>query len=80
MCRTRIPATLCGVGGLKPTHGLLSIDGVINASRSMDNIGPLTRSVADAEFVMDSILGRADDTTEINVDLPAILGPVMIAI
>ncbi len=56
----RIPATLCGVVGLKPTHGLLSMDGVINASRSMDNIGPLTRSVADAEIVMDSILGRAD--------------------
>ena len=36
------------------------MDGVINASRSMDNIGPLTRSVADAEIVMDSILGRAD--------------------
>lgn len=56
----RIPATLCGVVGLKPTHGLLSMDGVINASKSMDNIGPLTRSVADAEIVMNSILGQAD--------------------
>ena len=55
----RIPATLCGVVGLKPTHGLLSMDGVINASRSMDNIGPLTRSVADAEIVMNSILSQA---------------------
>lgn len=58
----RIPAALCGVVGLKPTHGLLSMDGVINASRSMDNIGPLTRSVADAEIVMNAILGHTDVT------------------
>jgi len=43
----RIPASLCGVVGYKPTYGLVSRDGVIPLSWSLDSIGFLTRSVRD---------------------------------
>jgi aspartyl-tRNA(Asn)/glutamyl-tRNA(Gln) amidotransferase subunit A len=44
----RIPAAACGAVGLKPTFGELSCDGVVPLSRSLDHVGPLARSVADA--------------------------------
>src|SRR5256712_2952914 len=44
----RIPASLCGVVGYKPTYGLVSRDGVIPLSWSLDSIGFLTKSVRDA--------------------------------
>ena len=42
----RIPASLCGVVGLKPTYGRVSLRGVIPLSRNLDHAGPLARSVA----------------------------------
>ena len=48
----REPAAFCGVVGLKPTYGLVSAKGVIPLSLSLDHVGPLTRSVADAALVM----------------------------
>ena len=44
----RIPAAACGAVGLKPTYGELSAAGVVPLSRSLDHVGPLARSVADA--------------------------------
>src|SRR5439155_17580055 len=55
----RIPAAACGVVGLKPTLGEVSIDGVVPLSRTMDHIGPLTQSVADAALVYHALLGDA---------------------
>ena len=55
----RIPAAACGVVGLKPTLGEVSTDGVVPLSRTMDHIGPLTRSVADAALVYHALLGDA---------------------
>jgi len=55
----RIPAAACGVVGLKPTLGEVSIDGVVPLSRTMDHIGPLTQSVADASLVYHALLGDA---------------------
>lgn len=51
----RIPAAFCGCVGLKPTFGLVDRSGVIPLSSSMDHIGPLTRTVSDAELVMRAI-------------------------
>lgn len=53
----RIPAAMCGVVGFKPSHGLLSLYGVMPMSGTMDHAGPLTRSVMDAAIVMDAITG-----------------------
>jgi Asp-tRNA(Asn)/Glu-tRNA(Gln) amidotransferase A subunit family amidase len=54
----REPASLCGVVGLKPTFARVSTRGVIPLSASLDHVGPLTTTVADAAAVFDAI---ADD-------------------
>ncbi len=53
----RIPAGACGVVGLKPSLGEVSTDGVVPLSRTMDHVGPLTLSVADACLVYHALLG-----------------------
>ena len=53
----RIPASLCGVVGFKPTYGLVSLYGVVPLSTSFDHAGPLVRSVMDTALTMDVIAG-----------------------
>ena len=53
----RHPAAYCGVVGLKPTYGRVSTRGVIPLSWSLDHIGPLCRSAADAALVLEAIAG-----------------------
>lgn len=53
----REPAALCGVVGLKPTYGRVSARGVIPLSWSLDHVGPITRTVADAAAVLQVIAG-----------------------
>jgi aspartyl-tRNA(Asn)/glutamyl-tRNA(Gln) amidotransferase subunit A len=53
----RIPAAACGIVGLKPTLGELSIDGVVPLSRTLDHIGPLAQSVTDASLVYHALMG-----------------------
>jgi aspartyl-tRNA(Asn)/glutamyl-tRNA(Gln) amidotransferase subunit A len=53
----RIPASLCGVVGLKPTFGRVSRRGVFPLSWSLDHTGPLTRTVEDAALVLEAIAG-----------------------
>lgn len=55
----RIPAALCGIVGLKPTFGRVSVDGVIPLSPKLDCAGPLARTVHDAALLLDPILRRA---------------------
>jgi aspartyl-tRNA(Asn)/glutamyl-tRNA(Gln) amidotransferase subunit A len=54
----RQPASLQGIVGLKPTYGSVSRHGLIALASSLDVIGPLTRSVADAEIVYKAIAGK----------------------
>ncbi len=54
----RNPASHCGVVGLKPTYGTVSRYGLIDLSMSLDQIGPLTKSVQDAELVYNIIKGK----------------------
>jgi aspartyl-tRNA(Asn)/glutamyl-tRNA(Gln) amidotransferase subunit A len=54
----RIPASLCGVVGLKPTLGRVSVDGVIPLSRKLDCAGPLARTVHDVALLLEPILAR----------------------
>jgi aspartyl-tRNA(Asn)/glutamyl-tRNA(Gln) amidotransferase subunit A len=61
----RIPAAFCGVVGLKPTYGRVSRHGVFPLSWSLDHVGPMTRTVADAALMLQVIAGhdRHDPTT-----------------
>lgn len=54
----RIPASLCGVVGLKTTEGLLPTDGIVPLSQTLDTPGPMARSVADAALMFDVLTGR----------------------
>lgn len=61
----RIPASACGVVGLKPTYGRVSKAGVFPMSYLFDHVGPLTRTVEDAAILLGAIAGydAADATT-----------------
>jgi aspartyl-tRNA(Asn)/glutamyl-tRNA(Gln) amidotransferase subunit A len=48
----RIPASFCGVVGLKPTYGLLDLTGIQPLGFSLDHLGPLTQTVADARITL----------------------------
>jgi aspartyl-tRNA(Asn)/glutamyl-tRNA(Gln) amidotransferase subunit A len=52
----RIPASYCGIAGLKPTYGLLSLEGVFPLSPSLDHAGPMARSSEDILVVMDALV------------------------
>jgi aspartyl-tRNA(Asn)/glutamyl-tRNA(Gln) amidotransferase subunit A len=53
----RNPASACGIVGLKPTYGLVSRRGAFPLSFTLDHVGPLTRTVADAALMLDAIAG-----------------------
>jgi len=54
----RIPAALCGVVGLKPSMGVVPTDGVVPLAPSLDTVGPLARSVAEAAAALAWMAGR----------------------
>lgn len=67
----RIPAALCGVVGLKPTHGRVSIEGVFPRLYSLDHAGPLTRSVSDCAIALQALAGHdPNDTTTARKPVP----------
>ncbi len=54
----RQPAAMCGVVGLKPTYGLVSRWGLVAYASSLDQVGPITKDVADCATVMNAIAGH----------------------
>jgi aspartyl-tRNA(Asn)/glutamyl-tRNA(Gln) amidotransferase subunit A len=67
----RQPASLCGVVGMKPTYGLVSRYGLIAFASSLDQIGPITRTVGDALAVLQGISGHdPEDATSYRGELP----------
>ena len=53
----RIPASLCGITGLKPTYGRVSRAGVLPLAWSMDHVGPMTRTIGDAALLLRVMAG-----------------------
>ena len=54
----RIPAALCGIVGLKPTYGRVSVRGIVPLSWSLDHAGPMARTVEDVAILLQVIDGR----------------------
>jgi aspartyl-tRNA(Asn)/glutamyl-tRNA(Gln) amidotransferase subunit A len=65
----RIPSHACGTTGIKPTYGRVSAFGVIPLSWSLDHIGPMTRSAADAALMLQAMAGF-DRRDPASVDRP----------
>lgn len=76
----RIPASVTGTVGLKPTYGAIPCTGIFPLAWSLDTVGPITRTVRDAEIVFNALLGEptrmlgggvsANDLTGLRIGVP----------
>jgi len=68
----RQPAALCGIVGVKPTYGRISRWGLVAFASSLDQIGPMTRTVEDAAIALDVLCGEDPlDSTSARVETPS---------
>ncbi|SEQ20737.1 amidase [Faunimonas pinastri] len=71
----RLPSTACGLTGVKPTFGRVSRHGVFPLAESLDHIGPMTRTAADAAVILGVIAGEdPGDPTSLAAPVPDYLG------
>ena len=71
----RHPASMCGIVGMKPTYGRVSRVGVVPLSFSLDNLGPMTRTVEDNAILLGVIAGHdARDPASARADVPDFTG------
>ncbi len=70
----RFPSAQCGIVGIKPTWGLVSRYGVLELAGSLDHVGPMTRTVADAAIMLEAIAGAdPNDPTSLPGPAPRLL-------
>ena len=70
----RFPAAACGTVGIKPTWGRVSRYGVLTLAESLDHVGPMTRSAADAGIMLQALAGHdPNDPTSLRARVPAML-------
>jgi len=62
----RIPSAACGIVGLKPTRGLVPMDGVIPLAFSLDHAGPMCRSVRDAGLMLNALINATPGIAIVN--------------
>ncbi|EGJ50454.1 Asp-tRNA(Asn)/Glu-tRNA(Gln) amidotransferase subunit GatA [Desulfocurvibacter africanus] len=73
----RLPSSFCGGVGIKPTYGRVSRYGLVAYGSSLDQIGPMTRNVADAATVLQAISGHDPrDSTSMDLPVPDYLAAV----
>ena len=73
----RFPAAACGIVGLKPTYGRVSRYGVLALAESLDHVGPMTRSTADAAIMLQAIAGYdPNDPTSLPDPVPDMMGGI----
>lgn len=65
----RIPSSLCGTVGLKPTYGRISLKGVIPLSWNLDHVGPITNNVRDVAIILQTLAGY-DPLDPASIDYP----------
>ncbi|MFD1851436.1 amidase [Oceanobacillus bengalensis] len=67
----RLPAAMCGIYGLKPTHGLVSTHGIFPTAMSLDTAGPMARSVPDLALMLQYMAGfDSNDPNSLQVPIP----------
>lgn len=76
----RIPASCCGLIGLKPTHGLLDASGVTHISWHLDHLGLLTRNVSDLVILMEALTEREYAVPPLEGDSPSDLRGVNVGV
>jgi aspartyl-tRNA(Asn)/glutamyl-tRNA(Gln) amidotransferase subunit A len=68
----RQPSAFCGIVGLKPTYGLCSRWGIVAFASSLDQAGPMTKTVSDAAIMLEAMAGYdPKDSTSLKVDIPS---------
>lgn len=65
----RIPASYCGVAGIKPTYGRVSMFGCLPLAHSLDHMGPLARTVRDCALLLNAMAGY-DERDPVSVSVP----------